>query len=371
MHFAVLGPLEVTEDGRRLSLGGPKQRAVLAMLLLEAANQPLSKERLTDGVWGEQPPASASETLDAYIYRLRKLLGPDRLTRRPGGYLLRLEAGEFDLTVFEELVSQAVQQLAINPGAAAATLRRALGLWRGTALADLRYEPFASGLAEQLEERRLAAVERRAEADLAMGLGAELVPELEELARDHPTRERVVAQLMLALYRAGRQSDALVAMQTCRRRLAEELGLEPGPELRQLEQRILQHDDQLAPCAPPLVPEPTMADAAGRSRPGGRRARWAVPAAVILVIALIATVWSQAATKASPAVAIAANELVAIGGRSGEPTSRIALPAQPGATVEADGSVWVASPSGGAVYRVDPGRKLSSTPFPWEASREA
>ena len=355
MYFAVLGPLEVRRDGRSLSLGGPKQRAILAMLLLEA-NRPLSKERLTDGVWGEQPPSSASETLDAYIYRLRKLLGPDRLTRRPGGYLLRLEADELDLIVFEELVSQAEQQLLINPAAAAAKLRQALGLWRGAALADLSYEPFAAGLTDQLEELRLAAVERRLEAELATGLGLELVAELEQLARDHPTRERIVAHLMLALYRAGRQVDALAAMQICRRRLAEEVGIEPGPELRQLEQRILQHDEQLVPRLPPVVPEPATADPAGPSRhPGRQQTRWALPAAVLLVMAVVATVWATS-PQASPAGAIPANELVAIGDRSGEPMSRIALPAQPGAMAVADGSVWVASPSGGAVLQVDPAK---------------
>ena len=204
MHFAVLGPLEVVEDGRAVPLGGRKQRAVLAMLLLQV-DQPMSKETLIEGIWGEQPPASASETLDTYIYRLRRLLGADRLERRPGGYLLHLEAGELDLSTFGQLVAAAEQTLPLDPGAAAATLRQALALWRGHALADLRYEPFASGIADQLEGQRLAALERRVEADLALGLGPELVPELEHLVGDHPTRERLVAHLMVAFYRAGRQ----------------------------------------------------------------------------------------------------------------------------------------------------------------------
>ncbi len=254
MQFALLAPIEVTSDGgHALSLGGPKQRAVLAMLLLEA-NRPVSKDRLIDGVWGERAPPSAGETLDTYISRLRRLLGPDRLARRPAGYVLRVGPGELDLSTFEELVASAQQLRPRDPAAAATALDQALGLWRGAVLADLRYAPFAAGVTDHLEERRLAAIEQKAEAELAAGPGHEPGPELEQLVGDHPTRERMVALLMLALYRAGRQSDALAAMQVCRRHLALELGLEPGPELRQLEQRILDHDEALAPAPPTPVP---------------------------------------------------------------------------------------------------------------------
>lgn len=258
VRFLLLGPVEALDEGRALPLGGPKQRALLGMLLLDA-NRPVPKERLIDGIWGDSPPVSASDALDTYIYRLRKVLGSDRLARVAAGYVLRVEAGELDLAEFEALVQRAEQLLSDDPGAAAMALDQALDLWHGPALADVRYEPFAVEPADRLDERRLAAEERRAEAVLATGRGPELVPLLERLAEAHPTRERLVAHLMLALYRAGRHSDALDAMQRCRRRLAEELGLEPGLQLRQLERLVLAHDETLGPSPP--------------SRPVGRHRR--------------------------------------------------------------------------------------------------
>jgi YVTN family beta-propeller protein len=325
----------------------------LAVLLLEA-NGPVPKDRLIDGVWGDRPPASAPEILDTYISRLRRLLGPNRLDRRPAGYVLRAGPGELDLTVFTELVSAAERLLPEDPAAAAGTLRQALALWRGAALADLRLEPFATGVTDRLDDRRLAALERRAQADLAIGLGPELVPELERLVGDHPTRERLVAHLMVALYRSGRQSDALAVMQTCRRHLAQELGLEPGPELRQVEQDVLQHHEALAPPTPaPPSPKPTVPVA---ERPPARprwRWEWAVPVAVVVILALVATTLASMGGGASLVVA-AANSLVAINARSNLLATRMDLPAPPGAVATAGGSIWVASPSGGDVLEVDP-----------------
>ena len=205
MELGVLGPLVVRRDGRDEALGGPRQRALLAILLLRA-NETVSRDRLIDGLWGAQPPPTADHTLDTYVSRLRKLLGDDRLERRPPGYALRVEPGELDLDRFEDLLRSGREALARGePAAAADALSAALALWRGPALADLQYEPFAQQAVEQLEERRLQAAEERVEADLALGRSAELVPELEALARDHPFRERLLGQLMLARYRAGRQ----------------------------------------------------------------------------------------------------------------------------------------------------------------------
>jgi YVTN family beta-propeller protein len=354
MQFRVLGPLEVVEDGRPLLLGGPKQRAVMALLVLQA-NRPVSKDRLIDAIWGERPPASASHTLDSYISRLRRLLGPDRLERRPAGYELRVEAGELDLSAFDALVSEGEQLLPQDPAAAAATFLKALGLWKGDPISDLRYELSITGIADQLAERRLGALERQAEADLATGKGPELIAELKHLTGDHPTRERMVAHLMVALYRAGRQSDALAAMQACRRHLSLELGLEPGPELRKLEQRILEHDERLLPPGPPPPPQVNGPANSVVGRQSGRwRWGWTATAAVFLASALVAALLAISGRAAPPAVAADANILVPINARSNLRDAPTALPVAPGAVAAAPGSIWVASPSGGEVLEVEP-----------------
>src|SRR5713101_1228683 len=242
MEFAVLGPVEVRVDGRALPLGGPKQRALLALLLL-SANEVVSRDRLVDALWGERVPASAHRSLDTYVYRLRALLGGGRIERRPPGYLLRVEPGELDLERFERLLEHGRAAAAAGDAAEARVrLREALAEWRGRALADLEYEPSAAAEIGRLEERRLLAQEARIAAELELGGGAELVVELERLVGEHPFNERLVGQLMLSLYRAGRQADALSAYQTFRRRFAEDLGLEPSSELRALERRILEQD---------------------------------------------------------------------------------------------------------------------------------
>jgi DNA-binding SARP family transcriptional activator/WD40 repeat protein len=250
VRFGVLGPIEVWIDGRPVPLGGPKQRALLAFLLLHA-NEALSRDRLIDALWGESPPPSASESLDAYIYRLRKLIGRDRLARRGSGYLLLVEPGELDADRFELLIAQASQAADDSDSKSVAKmLADALALWRGPALADVLYQPFADATARQLEEQRLDALESRIEAELDCGGGAALVPELEQLVADHPLRERLRGQLMTALYRGGRQAEALEAYQAARQTLTDELGLEPGPALQRLENAILQQDPSLEPMAP-------------------------------------------------------------------------------------------------------------------------
>jgi predicted ATPase/DNA-binding SARP family transcriptional activator len=254
----MLGPLEVTVDGRQINLGGRRQRALLALLLLHA-NTVVSRHRLIDGMWGEEQPPSASESLDAYLYRLRKIIGPDRLPRRAGGYVVRVEPGELDVDDFDRLVASARQATnACDTARAVRALAAALALWRGPPLADLSDEPFARTEITRLEQARLSALEDRIEAELRMGRGAGLVAELQELAAVHPLRERLAAALVLALYRAGRQADALAEYQAVRRRLVEELGLEPGPELKELERRILQHDPVLTASDGGAVTAPTL-----------------------------------------------------------------------------------------------------------------
>jgi DNA-binding SARP family transcriptional activator len=254
MEFKVLGPLEVLSDGGPLQLGPPQQRALLALLLLNA-NQVVTTERLAEELWPGDVPKSAVKAIQVYVSSLRKAFGKSRdaLETRGSGYVLRAEAGELDLHQFELLLERAKDE---EPSPRAATLRSALSLWRGAPLADLTYESFAQPEAARLEALRLLAQEERIEAELALGWGPDLVPELEALVAESPLQERPRAQLMLALYRSGRQADALEVFREGRRILDEELGLEPGPALRELESAILRQDPELV--APAMAPAPAI-----------------------------------------------------------------------------------------------------------------
>ena len=241
-EFRILGPLEVVEDGRTAALGGPRQRAVLVVLLTRAG-QTVPASRLIDDVWEEAPPAAAANVLQGYVSILRKVLGRERIATRGSGYALALGPGdEIDVRRFENLVSRAE---AAGPSQAGTLLREALSLWRGPALADFAAEAFARPVAARLEELRLYALERRLEADLAAGRHQELVGELQGLVYEHPLRERLRGQLMLALYRSGRQAEALDAYRDTRAALVGELGIDPSPALQELEQAILRQDPAL------------------------------------------------------------------------------------------------------------------------------
>ena len=244
MEFRILGPLEVVERGRAFSLGSARQRALLA-LLLTRANEVVSTDRLIDELWGVQAPSTAGNTLQYHISRLRKTLAPSEaiVTQEPG-YLIRIGLDELDLFRFERLVEEAQQA---SPDVAARLLRDALGLWRGPALADVADEAFAQAEILRLEELRLCALEQRVDADLALGRRRELVAELERLVREHPLRERLRGQLMVAFYGSGRQADALDVYRQTRRLLVNELGVEPSSSLQELERAILQHDPALTP----------------------------------------------------------------------------------------------------------------------------
>jgi DNA-binding SARP family transcriptional activator/tetratricopeptide (TPR) repeat protein len=233
LEFRVLGPLEVLERGRRLPLPGAKQRALLAVLCLHA-NEVVSSDRLIDALWADDPPQSPQAALQYHVSQLRKLLGPERIETRPPGYVLRLSGEELDLARFERLHEEA-------------RFAEALALWRGPALADFEYTEFARGEIARLEELRLAALEERIEADLEHGRHAEVVGELEALVHAQPLRERPRARLMLALYRCGRQAEALALYKDTRELLVGELGIEPGEELQQLERQILNQDPSLLP----------------------------------------------------------------------------------------------------------------------------
>jgi DNA-binding SARP family transcriptional activator len=247
VEFRILGPLEVVDDGRALRLGSRKQRALLALFVLHAGKV-VSRDRLIDDLWHGDPPAAADTTLRSHISRLRSVLGASRLLSRPPGYTLVLAPEELDAARCEHLLAEARSVLARgNAAEAAERLRSALGLWRGSVLADVAYEPFAQGEIARLEELRLAVLEERIEADLAFARHADLVGELEALVAEHPLRERLRGQLMLALYRSGRQAEALESYGEVRRVLTDELGLEPSEALKELQRAILGQDPALQP----------------------------------------------------------------------------------------------------------------------------
>jgi DNA-binding SARP family transcriptional activator/tetratricopeptide (TPR) repeat protein len=241
MEFRILGPLEVYDAGKQVPVGRAKQRALLAVLLLQA-NRVVARDRLIDALWDEEPPDTARKAVQVYVSQLRKLLGAGVLMTRSPGYVLRVEPGMLDLERFEGLCREARDA---DPEVAADKLREALALFRGQPLADLAGERFAQGEIARLEELRLTALEERIDAELRLGLHAELAGELEALVAEQPARERLCRQRMLALYRCGRQADALDAYQAARRALVEELGIEPGKELRELHQAILRQDPAL------------------------------------------------------------------------------------------------------------------------------
>ena len=253
IEFALLGPLEVSTEGVPLSLGPPQQRSLLALLLLNA-NEVVSRDRIVDELWGEDPPASVAKIVQVYVSALRRLLEPGRrrgepnrvLVTRAPGYLLAIEPDDLDLTRVERLREEAGQVRARGDAAASrAKLGEALSLWRGQPLADFAYEPFAQAAIARVEGLRLAVIEERIDIDLELGGHGDLVGELEELVAQHPVRERFRAQLMLALYRSGRQADALEVYQDAHRALTGELGIDPGRELRELQQAILRQDPEL------------------------------------------------------------------------------------------------------------------------------
>jgi DNA-binding SARP family transcriptional activator len=246
--FRILGPLEVAHDGAPVRLAGSRQRALLAILLLHAG-EAVSTDSLIDELWGDEPPDARATALRVRISQLRRALGPagDLLVTRAPGYALALSPEQLDLRRFERLVEEGERSLSGEDAAAAAeSLHAALALWRGPPLADFRYMPFAQDAIVRLEELQLKAIELRIEADLALGRHARLAGELQALVRRHPLRERLSGLLMLALYRDGRQAEALDAYRAARSRLVEEIGLEPGPEMQELQSRILAHDEGLA-----------------------------------------------------------------------------------------------------------------------------
>ena len=254
VEVGLLGPLEVSRQGQSVAIGGPKPRALLAALALEAGRV-VSVDRIVESLWPGEPPDTAAHAVQVYVSQLRKALGNDAISTRPPGYALELDPDSVDVQRFVRLVGEGRETLGAGDAAAASSvLRETLALWRGPALADFTYEPFAQTEIARLEDLRAVALEDRIEADLALGRHAELVSELEALVESQPLRERPRGQLMLALYRSGRQADALAAYRDARETLVEELGIEPGPALRELEAAILRQDEALLPAKAAAAP---------------------------------------------------------------------------------------------------------------------
>lgn len=357
--FRILGPLEVRVGDRPVALGGPKPRALLAMLLLQPGRA-AGTDALIEGLWGARPPATARGAVQVYVSQLRRALADagadDAAIETTGtGYVIRLAPGALDVARFDAAVAEGRAALAgDDPARASAAYAAALELWRGPALADFAYEEFAQPEIAELEERRLAALEARADADLRLGRHAELVPELERLVADHPLRERMRGRLMLALYGSGRQADALERYAAGRRVMVDELGIEPGAELRELEGRILRQDPDLLPArSSRRRPEP--ATVRRIRRPGRRTIAGAAVLVAVAALAAIA-VWITVGGD-DAAAAIPGDALVGIDAGSGRATEPVALGGTPAGVAMADDAVWVGDVSRGAVKRVDPERE--------------
>src|SRR5829696_6614994 len=432
MRYRVLGPLEAETDSGPVRLVGQKERLLLA-LLLTRPNQVVPVEALVAGLWGEHPPATAAKTLQSHVVRLRRALEPARargaagevLVTRDPGYLLRVAPGALDATRFEELTGQARRALSDGKTEdAALMLREALGLWRGRAFEGFLDADVGTAESDRLAELRLGALEDRIEADLRLGRHRELVAELEGLVRDQPLRERLWAQLLLALYRSGRQADALLAYQRARGVLVEELGIDPGGELRRLHAAILAQDPGLelpaeAGPSPDLASgqeqaaqvlslhetapaswaavgaeEPTASQAAGgrghlrlvgsaqvadevagRREFGGdrrvvsagrrrSRGRLAVAGLVVALLVAAALVADRIADRDESVAGIASNSLGLIGLKAGTLVGQVPLEARSGQVAVGDGAVWVANSLDNSLSRIDAssGRPVATIP---------
>jgi len=328
LDFRILGPLEAEENGHLVALGGARQRALLTLLLLHA-NEVIPRDRLIGELWGERAPETAATALQGYISGLRKTLGTERILTRGRGYLLPVGPDALDLGRFERFMREGRAALVAGDARrASAKLSEALALWRGPPLADLDSTPIAHGESRRLEELHVRALEDKFEAELALGHHAGIVAEVEAAAARHPLRERLRGQLMLALYRCGRQADALEAYQDLRRLLVGELGLEPGRALLNLEQAILRHDPALE------SPPPAPVAKGGRSR---RRSVAALGAVVTAAAAIAAVLLARTGEP----LAVVPNSLVKIDPRTNGVTDVVRVGRFPEKVVAGYGYVWV------------------------------
>ena len=337
VRFRVLGSLEVEVDGALVELGGARQRAVLAVLLMHA-NEPVATDRLVSESWGETAPATATKTAQVYVSRLRGALGNETLTTTPAGYLLHVPQGALDTDELDVLRARAHEA---DPREAARLLRQGLALWRGPPYADLRYETALQPEIRRLEELRLTTLEERIEADLAGGEASQLVPELEALVSEHPLRERLRAFLMLSLYRSGRQAEALETYREGRQLLDNELGLEPGVELRDLERAILAHD--------PALDGPQRAI----RRTARRRSGALLAAGGVLLLAAALTAVVLVRDRGGENISRVAGA-VALDARTGKLLATVPLGAAPSSIAVGAGAVWVLDADDKTISVIDP-----------------
>jgi DNA-binding SARP family transcriptional activator/DNA-binding beta-propeller fold protein YncE len=375
MEFRLLGPLEVADRGRQVPVGAGKRRALLAILLLHA-NEVVAADRLIDELWGERPPATVAKSLHVHVSQLRKELGQGNgsgetiVHTRGSGYVVEVRPDDVDLLRFERLLADGRRAAeADDPRRASDTLSRAIAIWRGAPLADFTYEPFAQREIARLEELRLLALECRIDADLQLGRHGGLVGELDALVNEHPLRERLRGQLMLALYRCGRQAEALDVYRVGRARLVADLGLEPGPALRELEAKILDQSPALDP-PPPMerpAPKPRAAEAAEPEAPAAGRLR-RLPLAIVLPIvagavllaavglAIISETGEEPAA-APPALDLARSSVAAVDPAGGAVRFASPLPGRPTGLAAAGETVWVATVDSSALVGVDLGTR--------------
>ena len=349
LEFRILGPLEVVRDDGPLELPAGKPRALLAVLLL-SRGEVVSVDRLVDELWGERPPPTAAKNVQGYVARLRRALGNGALLTQAPGYALRVDS--LDARHFQALVEEARHE---EPAAAAPRLEQALALWRGPPLADFTYEPFAQDEIRRLDELRLSALEDRIEADLALGRHEEVVTELDSLAREHPLRERLQGLRLTALYRCGRQAEALEAYRSTRRRLVDELGVEPGPELKELERRMLEQD--------PSLEGPRRERPAAAARKLGRRGI-AVAFAGLLAVGGVAAILAVALSgNQTRALAAAPNSVGVVDGRHDRLQMMIRAGGEPGGIAAGEGAVWVTDTASDLLLRIsENGRSVDRIP---------
>jgi YVTN family beta-propeller protein len=345
LRFNLLGPLEVRRGGTAIELGPRKQRAVLALLLL-SANRVVPTERLIDDLWGDSPPETARSALQVYVAGLRKALADDGdlLRTVAPGYVLELRRASLDLDRFNALRAEA--RATTDAARRAELLHGALDLWRGPPLAELGSEPFVQAAAAQLDELRRATLEERIDADLELGRHAVVISELDRLVEEHPYHEPFRRQLMLALYRAGRQADALATYRDARETFSEALGMEPGPELKALERAVLEQDRALgAPLPPGSVEAPK------------RRALAA--AAAVVVVALVAAVGALLLLRDDSSVAVPPNSVAIVDPETHRVTGVVPVGVRPGPLAAGGGAVWAGNLDDKTLTRIAPGSRTA------------